>query len=277
MSSLLKTSQEICKLYKIKPNSQLGQSFLINVKVYEKIIKAADIKDKEVLEVGPGLGFLTASLIKEAKKVVAVELDPIITTYLRTALLTSNINNLEIVEQNILNFNPRNYFENNYHIVANLPYNISSIFLRTYLSHIYQPSSLTLMLQKEVAQRIMAKEPNNNLLALSVKYFAKAQIIDYVPADSFWPQPKVDSAIIKIVCQNQENDKKLFQVMRAGFSSKRKMLKNNLKSVLKIDIKESENILNKLKLNPLVRAENLSLDNWQSLKKELQKNNLLKD
>ncbi len=269
MSSLLKSTQEICRLYKIKPQSNLGQNFLINPLVYEKIIKAADIKDKEVLEVGPGLGFLTARLVKEAKKVVAVELDAGIIEYLKIALLSTNLNNLRLVEQNILKFNPREYFKSDYQVVANLPYNISSIFLRTFLSQLYPPQSLTLMLQKEVAERIVAKEPSNNLLALSVKYFGQAEIIDFVFADNFWPKPKVDSAIIKIICNQKKNDKKLFQIMKAGFSAKRKMLKNNLKNILKIPISDSENILRKLKLNPLARAENLSLENWQELKKNL--------
>ncbi len=277
MNELLKSSQEICRLYKIKPNTSLGQNFLINKLVYQKIIEAADIKNKEVLEVGPGLGFLTANLVKEARKVIAVELDPIIANYLKLALLSTELNNLEIVEQNVLKFNPINYFKQDYHIVANLPYNISSIFLRTFLSHLYPPKSLTLMLQKEVAQRILAKEPNNNLLALSVKYFGQAEIIDFVPADNFWPQPKVDSAIIKIICNQKKNDKILFKIMKAGFSAKRKMLKNNLKNILQIEIPESEKILKKLKLNPLSRAENLSLDNWQLLKEKLIENNLLKD
>lgn len=272
---MLKATQEICRLYKIKPNTTLGQNFLINKAVYQKIIEAANIKNKEVLEVGPGLGFLTANLVKTAKKVVAVELDPIIANYLEIALLSTDLNNLEIVKQDVLKFNPIKHFKYDYHIVANLPYNISSIFLRTFLSHLHPPKSLSLMLQKEVAQRIIAKEPNNNLLALSVKYFGQAKIVDFVSADNFWPQPKVDSAIIKIVCNQRKNDKKLFQVMKAGFSAKRKMLKNNLKNVLKIPIIESENILSQLRLNPLSRAENLSLSDWQVLKEELINKNLL--
>lgn len=270
---MIKTTQEICRLYKIRPSNSLGQNFLINEAIYKRIIEIADIKGKEVLEVGPGLGFLTARLVREAKKVVAVELDPIIVNYLNIALLSTDLDNLEIIEQDILEFNPKQYFKNDYHIVANLPYNISSIFLRAFLSHLYPPKSLTLMLQKEVAQRILATEPNNNLLALSVKYFGQAQILDNVLADNFWPKPKVDSAIVKIDCNQRKDDKQLFKIMKAGFSAKRKMLKNNLKNILKINI---ESILEEMNLNPLARAENLSLDDWQRLKDNLIKKDLLK-
>jgi len=278
MSELLKKTREICKIMEIKPTRSKGQNFLINEKIYDDIVKVAELnRDDIVIEVGPGLGFLTTKLAKKVKKVIAIELDDKLANYLTLGVNAQPDTNIEIINQDILRFNLEKYFINSgyskipkYKIVANLPYNISSIFLRTFLSSKYKPESLTLMLQKEVAQRIVADVPDNNLLALSVAYYGKANIVREVKAGNFWPEPEVDSAVIKIDL-NQENkynleeDKLFFRLAKIIFSGKRKMIKNNLQAGLKIDSKELEKIFIETKIDPHLRPERLNLSDFKIL------------
>jgi 16S rRNA (adenine1518-N6/adenine1519-N6)-dimethyltransferase len=277
MSDLLPEIREICRLCEIKPSRSKGQNFLVNENIYDDIVKAAEIEvDDTVLEIGPGLGFLTLKLAKRAKRVIAVELDDKLANYLQTGIDAKGIANVEIVNEDILRFNLNTHLAptEKYKIVANLPYNITSIFLRLFLSSLRPPESLVLMLQKEVAERIVAAPPEMSLLALSVQYYADAKIVREVKAGNFWPEPKVDSAVIKMTVKkrpeilgNEQSikDKLFFRLAKVGFSAKRKMLKNNLAGGLKIDQKIINEILIKNKFNPQLRAEDLSLDNWQKL------------
>lgn len=277
MSDLLPEIREICRLCEIKPSRSKGQNFLVNENIYDDIVRAAEIKAGDtVLEIGPGLGFLTLKMAKLAKRVIAVELDDKLAGYLQTGIDANGIKNVEIINEDILRFNLNEYLApgENYKIVANLPYNITSIFLRLFLSASRPPQSFVLMLQKEVAERIVATPPEMSLLALSVKYYAEAKIIREVKAGNFWPEPKVDSAVIKIdvkarpetaAAEQSAKDKLFFRLAKVGFSAKRKMLKNNLAGGLKIDQKIINEILIKNKLNPQSRAEDLSLDDWRKL------------
>lgn len=282
--SLLKTTKDICRLYNIYPKKTKGQNFLINEDIYQKIIELSELKEKDnVLEVGPGLGFLSISLSKKAKKVVAVEIDEKLVNYLNSAVLSKDINNLEIVHKDILKFNVFDYFskKDSYKVVANLPYNITSIFLRTFLSQKFPPQSLFLMLQKEVAERVVAQAPNMSLLSFSVQYYAKAEIKKIIKAENFWPAPEVDSALIKIdykkqrlennlVSDNQLSiDKKVFQLVKIGFSSKRKMLKNNLANALNLKEKEIKDCFKKINIKENCRAQNLSVNDWKNLSQNL--------
>ena len=283
MADLLPEIREICRLFEIKPARSKGQNFLINERIYEDIVAAADLKtDDTVLEIGPGLGFLTLKLAKKVKRVIAVELDDKLANYLQMGIDAQNIENVEIVNEDILRFNLETQLtpQEKYKIVANLPYNISSIFLRTFLTSLRKPESFVLMLQKEVAERIIATPPDMSLLALSVQYYADAVIIREVKAGNFWPEPKVDSAIIKLTVKSEKiveskeisnnktsvlEDKLFFRLAKMGFSAKRKMLKNNLAGGLKMEQKNIAEILVKNKFNPLVRAEDLNLDDWLKL------------
>ncbi len=276
MSELLKTSKEICKMLEIKPSRSKGQNFLITEKIYDDIVKAAGVSaDDLILEVGPGLGFLTAKLAKIAKKVIAVELDDKLAAYLKMAIDSNDIENVHIVNEDIMTFDLENYLQKiefsgrQYKIVANLPYNITSIFLRTFLSAKFKPESLTLMLQKEVAHRMIAKAPDNNLLALSVAYYGQAEIIREVKAGNFWPEPEVDSSVIKVTLSGKQydpaEDKKFFRLAKMAFSSKRKMLRNNLSAGLKIKPLELESSMLKAGIDPKRRAEDLSLEDFKKL------------
>jgi len=274
MEDLLAKTREICRLFEIKPSRSKGQNFLINERIYDDIIKAADLKKtNEVLEVGPGLGFLTVKLKEEVKRVVAVELDDELAAYLKMGFEAVNEDRVKVINCDILKVNLLEEFPETYKIVANLPYNITSVFLRTILSGNTKPELLVLMLQLEVAQRIVALPPEMSLLALSVQYYADVSIVRKVAAGNFWPEPKVDSAVVKIILKNQEatpeKDKLFFRMAKAGFSAKRKMLKNNLAGGLKLDQKIVIDILNKINLDKQVRAENLSLNDWHKLFAEL--------
>ncbi|MCF7795123.1 16S rRNA (adenine(1518)-N(6)/adenine(1519)-N(6))-dimethyltransferase RsmA [Patescibacteria group bacterium] len=272
MNDLLKKTQEICRIYDIKPQSNMGQSFLISSQVYKKIVASADINDNDlVLEVGPGLGFLSAELLKSAKKVIAVELDKNIAKVLDLALNAHSIDNIEIINENILDFNPSNLKED-YKIVANLPYNISSVFLRKFLTTENKPKSLTLMLQKEVVERIVAEPGKHSLLSLSVQYYSQAKYIDTVIKDNFWPQPKVDSAILHLQTKKEsdinlskQEQKVFFRLLKFGFSAKRKKLVNNLAGALRVENELIQNKMESVNIDINIRAQDLSLDDWGKL------------
>ena len=276
---LLKTTKQLCHLYDIKPARSRGQNFLIKEEVYDKIIKAADLKkDDIILEVGPGLGFLTTRLAKIVKKVVAVELDDKLAEVLRTGLVAQGIKNVEVVNGDVLKIPPLNLplvkgespQGRGFKIVANLPYNITSIFLRKFLSAENKPEMMILMLQKEVAERIVASPPKMSLLAVSVQFYAEAKIVEIVPAACFWPKPEVDSAIIKLIVETRgrasvQNEKEFFKLVKIGFSAKRKMLKNNLVAGYHIPQEEAGERLKNNGFNPKIRAQELSVEDWLKL------------
>lgn len=272
---LLQSTKEICKLYNLFPKKSLGQNFLISSEIYDKIIGASNLTSKDkVLEIGAGVGFLTALLAKKAESVYTVELDNDIAEVIKTALLSQEIENTQVINQDILDFKPQDYFKNReYKIVANLPYNITSVFLRKFLSTETKPFSLTLMLQKEVAERIVAQPSQMSLLSNSVNFYAEAEIVEQVKKDNFWPQPKVDSAIINIKTLdkrnrfdfNPEQEKEFFRFLKIGFSAKRKKLKNNLAGGLRKDITEVSKIFKDINFSENIRAQELSLEDWKKL------------
>ena len=257
-----KTIKELLQKYNIKPSKRLGQNFLIDKSVLRKIIETANLSSKDtILEIGPGLGILTIELAKQAKQVIAVEKDKRMCEILKEVL--KDYKNVKIINQDALSYelpaSRQGGRVTSYKLIANLPYYITSPVIRKFLETKNHPKETILMVQKEVAQRIVAKPLQMNLLAVAVQFYAKAEIVSYVRKKSFYPQPKVDSAIIKIVPQPipKINTKKFFQLVKTGFSSKRKMLKNNLQL--------EESILKKIKINPKTRAENLSIQDWLKL------------
>ena len=272
MKDLLKKTQEICRIYNIKPQSSMGQNFLVSSGVYKKIVMTANIsKEDTVLEVGPGLGFLSAEILKQAKRLVAVELDENLSKVLDLALKSHELDNLEIIGQNILDFDLDN-LSPDYKVVANLPYNISSVFLRKLLSSDNRPKSLTLMLQKEVVERVVAQAGKHSLLSLSVQHYSKANYIDTVKKENFWPEPKVDSAILhletkadKDITIPKADEKDFFRLLKFGFSAKRKKLINNLSGALRMDTKEVLVYLESAGIDKNARAQDLNLQDWYSL------------
>jgi 16S rRNA (adenine1518-N6/adenine1519-N6)-dimethyltransferase len=264
----------------MKPKKYLGQHFLKNKNVARKIIEAADVnKDDIVLEVGPGRGALTEFLVQRAKKVIAIEKDKELTDFLMDKFSAEGgkrQKKLIIIHGDILKLKNKKLKIKKYKIVANIPYYITSRFLRQFLESDFQPSLMVLMVQKEVAERIIARDKKESILSISVKAYGQPRIIAKVPAKNFSPMPKVDSAIILIdkiskdffnntnihdvgrqKVNNKINEGKFFQLVRHGFAHKRKMLKNNLKI--------SAETLQKCKIPALNRAEELSLKDWNCL------------
>lgn len=226
---------------------KLGQNFLINSKISERIVDSANITSSDVVvEVGPGKGALTYLLADKAKKVIAIEKDKY--------LVLKEKPNLEIIYQDILTFQK---LPLKYKVVANLPYYITSPIIRYFLENKRKPSEMIIMIQKEVAQRICTP---GNLLYLSVHFYAEAEILLNVSKGNFRPTPKVDSSVIKIYnIKKHAEDKKFFQLIRKGFSQKRKQLGNLLDA----------NWLKENNIDPRRRAETLSLDEWKDLTKKL--------
>lgn len=272
--NLLDFTKNYCQENNIKPARSKGQNFLVDESVYDEIVGAAEIsKDEVAMEVGPGLGFLTEKLAVVAKKVVTVELDDKIFGLLDVRLKEQGLANIEAINMNVLDFNIEEWeYKKNYKIVANLPYNITSVFLRKFLSAKSQPHSFVLMLQKEVAERIAAKPGKMSLLAVSVQFYADAEIVLKVGREKFWPAPEVDSAVIKITTRKnidkKIDEKSFFRLVKFGFSSKRKMLKNNLASGLHLSQDEVVEKIKKAGFGEKVRAQELSVNDWVGLLKE---------
>ena len=268
---LLEKTKQLCRLYDIKPARSLGQNFLIREGVYDQIIDRADLKANDtVLEVGPGLGFLTARLASRANRIVAVEIDRKLAGILRTGLMAQNIKNVEVINEDILKLRTLDHGLEKFKVVANLPYNITSIFLRRSLEAKVKPELMVLMLQKEVAQRIAVSPGQMSLLSVSVQFYAEAEIIKLVPKEFFWPKPEVDSAIIKITPRprprlDDMKIKEFFKLVKIGFSARRKMLKNNLAAGLRIDQAEAGAKIKSVGLNEKIRAQELSVDDWLKL------------
>ena len=261
-------TKAICNKHNIHPKRSKGQNFLVNEDVYENIVNYAGIKNTDkILEVGPGLGFLTQRLSETAKEVLAVELDNELYKYLEYKIESEKLDNVQLINEDILKFDI-GQMGKEYLVVANLPYNITSYFLRTIYSAVNKPKLMVLMLQKEVAERIVAKAPRISMLGVSVQFYADAEIVRQVKASSFWPVPKVDSAIIKLVTKKMNdliNEDAFFQLVKAGFSAKRKQLKNNLVKSFNISQKDCEIIFNNAGIKINSRAQELSLEKWFEL------------
>ncbi len=259
----------------MKPKKQLGQNFLTRDHYAKVMVEAALVNKKDtVLEIGPGKGILTEILLLRAKKVVVVEKDHDLLPFLENKFQKEIKNEkLKIIEKDIIEFEPSNVSSGdlNYKLVANIPYYITGEILRHFLTAKKQPKSMTLMVQKEVAERIIAKDGKESLLSISVKVYGEPKIVAKVGAGNFYPKPKVDSAIIDIenISRNffkNTSEEIFFKILRLGFSHKRKVLSGNLKIFGKEKIEEA---FEKAKLKPKIRAEDLSLEQWLLLLKSL--------
>ena len=272
--------EEIKRIFKkedLKILKSLGQNFLIDEKVLQKIVEVSDLKKEDVVfEIGPGFGTLTEELSEKCGKVIAIEKDKKL-----AELLKSRIKNIEIINDDILKIKLKEFikkysFNEKYKLVSNIPYYITSPIIKMFLESDIQPESITLLMQKEVAERICAKPGKLSVLALSVQVYGKPEIAGYVDKSSFYPEPKVDSAILKIknihrnVILNENminyvSTKDLFKIIKIGFSSKRKKLVNNLSAGLHIEKIQSETILLKTGIDLNARAQELSLEEWRKL------------
>lgn len=242
----------------------LGQNFLVDLKVLSEIIRAADLcNNDEVLEIGPGLGTLTQKLCQRAKKVIAVEKDEKL-----AEILEKNINdckNLKIINADILRIKTHKLIPKIYKLVANLPYNITSPVLKEFLTAKNKPSLMVVMVQKEVATRICSLPGQMSILSIMVQLYSDPKIVEIIEPSSFFPAPKVQSAILKIdniKPKLEIDEKKFFRCVKIGFASRRKTLLNNLSAGYRIDKKEAKVILEKMNLKQTIRGQELSIDDW---------------
>ena len=262
-----KVIKNLLKKYGARPSKGLGQNFLINKAVIKKIIKEARLQFKDiVLEIGPGIGTLTQEIAKKAKLVIAVEKDSKMVKILKETL--KDFENIEIIQGDILKSEILNL--KSYKVVANLPFYLSAPVIRKFLEAKFPPELMLLVVQKEVAQRICAKPPDMNLLAASVQFYAKPEIISYVSKKSFWPMPEVNGAILQITptyTDKKTDSRKFFRIVKAGFSQPRKQLANNLSKKLELDKERIKSWLLKNNIQPNRRAETLFIKDWINLTK----------
>ncbi|AKG54253.1 dimethyladenosine transferase [Dehalogenimonas sp. WBC-2] len=264
-------TRALLERFGVSARKGLGQNFLIDRGVLDKIMAAANIgSDDTVVEVGPGLGILTKALAERAGKVIAVEIDRDLVALLRQTLAETPA--VEIVSGDIMEESPSSLAGDApyYKVVANLPYYITSAVLRHFLEAQRQPRTLTVMVQKEVARQITAKPPEMSLLSISVQLFGKPKVVSYIPAGAFHPPPKVASAILQIEVLperrlSSEDEKQFFKLARAGFGTRRKQLANALSGGLDLEKMIIIELLQKSGIDPARRAETLTIEDWLRL------------
>lgn len=260
----------------IIPKKSLGQNFLredIAGDIIASILDALQVKpDDLIIEIGPGLGILTLALMRVNARIFAIEKD-----HELVRLLSSKVshNKVTIIEGDALKEPlPEECLSRPYKVAGNIPYNITGALLKRFLSIKPKPKILVFMIQKEVADRIIAVDGRESILSLSVKFFGEPCIIRNVSRETFTPQPNVDSAILKVSLNDRSLSDKFertfFQLIRCGFSSPRKQLKNNLRSTLG---EKTPILLEKIGVTPLARAESLPLSQWLELTKLTLANN----
>jgi len=267
--------KKLCHNLEIMPTKSKGQNFLLNDKILDKIVKAADLKPSDIiLEIGPGLGILTEVLAKKVKKVIAVELDKKLASFLSKKFAQEK--NIEIIQGDILSpevslcLRKKLVIRGGYKLVANIPYNITGAVLRKFLSQKPKPKTMVLMLQKEVGERIVEKNKKKSIISLITSFYGQSEIFGFVSKNNFWPRPKVDSVILKInlfsknrLDINIKKEQNLIRVIKAGFSSPRKQIVNNL-----IKNWPKEKVLNSLllaKINFKSRPEEINLEKWATI------------
>jgi len=257
-----------------KPKKSLGQNFLIDKNIVKKILDESDVSGKNVLEVGPGRGALTVELAKVAKKVVAVEKDRELVENLVEMIKSENF---KLIPGDVLKVEEKEWLDffktKKYIVVANLPYNITSAFLKRFLELSNPPEEMILMVQREVAERIVGRDGQSGVLTQSVNFYCDSEIIFRVSAGCFFPAPKVESAVIRLKNINKKkfniDSETFFSALKFGFSSRRKFLKSNLIKGLKRTESEILIAFEKAKINPTARAEELSIEQWVLLAQAL--------
>ena len=263
-------ARALLRRFGIRPKKKLGQNFMIDSRALQKVIDAAELSgDETVLEIGAGVGTLTARLAYRCARVVAVEIDGRLVSVLEYAL--ADVPNIEIVSGDFLNMNATEIIgDESYSVVANIPYYITSALIRRLMESPRQPNCLVLTIQREVAERIVAGPGEMSLLALSVQVYGEAELRGRIPASAFYPQPNVDSAVLRITSYStarvsQALIEPLFTLARAGFGQKRKQIHNALAKNLG---KPKDMVLDWLRaadVRPEQRAQELSIEHWIAL------------
>lgn len=248
----------------------LGQHFLNSPQIVKDIVTAGNVSvDDFVLEIGPGEGVLTEQLLKTGAHVISIEKDDRLIPELQQKFIKEiSTKQLDLIHADVLDVGLTHITKEKYKLIANIPYYITGQIIRMFLETDAQPTSMTLLIQKEVADRIVARDGKESLLSLSVKVFGDPRVVRTVGRGAFTPQPNVDSAVINIENINKSrlngvSEDLFFKVIHAGFAHKRKQLFSNLKNIYKKD--DLSDIFNKCAINEKARAEDLKLETWITL------------
>lgn len=263
----------------LRPRKKWGQNFLSDPRILGSIAEAGAVSAQDtVLEIGPGLGHLTRVLASRAGQVVAVEIDTDLAAKLKADF--EPVHNVEIRQGDILAKSPADWVEagfsaqqgtaSHFKVVANLPYYITSAILRHILEARVRPSTIVVMVQREVAQRMIARPPDMNLLAVSVQYYAGVHLVRTIAPGAFYPRPKVESSVVRLDVLPEPplalaDSARFFDLVRAGFGEKRKQLRNSLSRGLGLEPVAIERMLLRAGIDPKRRAETLTLADWQAL------------
>lgn len=284
MENILEETRFIMKKYNIKANKNLGQNFLINEEVVTNIVECSNIDKQDlVIEIGPGLGTLTKYLLEKAGKVICIELDTKMLQILEDRF--SLYNNFELINNDVLKVDLKNIIEKekaegkikNVKIVANLPYYITTPIIMKLLEEELELESITVMIQKEVADRLIAipGEKNTGAITYAVYYYATSEAIMEVPNSSFIPEPAVTSKVIKLNIRKepivtQKNKEKMFKVIKCAFMQKRKTLLNSLTNNKIFENKnQGIELLKSLQINENIRPEELTLEQFEKISDNL--------
>jgi 16S rRNA (adenine1518-N6/adenine1519-N6)-dimethyltransferase len=262
-------TRRLLQQWDIRPSKGLGQNLITDPVILDKIVGAAELSPGDVvLEIGAGLGTLTERLAQQAGRVVAVELDERMTAVLQDTL--SSLNNVALVQGDILALNPAQLVQpaSEYKVVANLPYYITSAVLRHLLESSHRPQRLVVTVQREVAERIVAKPGQMSLLAVSVQFYGEPRLLFRIKPGSFYPSPGVVSAVVRVDMHDTPpvdlDAAAFFRVVRAGFTQRRKQLRNTLSAGLHVPPEEVAARLQEAGIDPKRRAQTLSLEEWAS-------------
>ncbi len=269
--------KNLLRKYNLKPNFTFGQNFLVDEGALSEIVRAADVSSADsILEIGPGIGNLTVELLKIGAKVFSVEKDQKFLPILRS--IKDKYQNFEFAIGDFLDFDLENFnAKRTYKVVANIPYFITGKILRKLFAAWHKPSRVVLLTQKEVAEKITAKAGNMSLVGISVQIFGEPKIIGIVKSESFFPAPKVDSAIIRIETYKKskykiEDEQKFFKVVKGCFLGKRKQIHNTLKNNLGLKEEQVSRILKTLDIDLKTRPQELPIEKWVLLYELITKN-----
>jgi 16S rRNA (adenine1518-N6/adenine1519-N6)-dimethyltransferase len=264
--------------FSFRAKKSLGQNFLKSEPALKKMCEAGEINNKDIiLEIGPGKGALTTKLLQDSQKVLGIEKDRELFELLREKFSAEiKSGKLELINGDILEIDVKDFGLKNgqYKIIANIPYNITGAIFKKFLSSSDQPKTMVLLVQKEVAERIVARDGKESILSLSVKAYGNRKYVMKVAKRFFSPEPKVDSAIIAITNISKDNfknttdEKNFFNIIKAGFAHKRKVLRKNLEIFQKTP-NQIDNIFTKIEINPKSRAEDIKFEKWLEISSNL--------
>lgn len=269
---MTQSTAAVLRAHGLRPRKRLGQNFLVDPVALERVVAAADLAPGDlVVEVGAGTGTLTRLLAEQAGRVVALELDDDLVSILRQEL--ADLANVEIRQGDVLQFSTAEFPHQGFKVVGNLPYYITSAVLRHFLEKPPRPQSMVVTVQREVADRIVAQPGQMSLLAISVQFYGQPRIVARIPAGAFYPVPQVDSAVLRIdvgvtpvVSLAPGLDEAwFFRVARAGFSQRRKMLRNSLSAGLGLQPAPVGALLDGVGVDARRRAETLTLEEWAAV------------